>query len=212
MIIKIIYWGEFMAKVFFKSHNKEVECEVGEKLLDVARNADIFIDAPCNGNQSCGKCKVKLLEGKCDTEKTVHISDEEWQQGYILACSTKVTEDMVIEVPSKLSSSMHEMKIEGSDKKVDQKLYNRGRKFLDDNGLTYTDFFAKVYFVDNIKMLGRVLFSNYYFYFILAGFVLLIGMISAILLSKESNKTIRRYQLVYQQLSRDVSNAVFLVH
>ena len=84
--------------------------------------------------------------------------------------------------------------------------------FLADNGLTYTDFFAKVYFVDNIKMLGRVLFSNYYFYFILAGFVLLIGMISAILLSKESNKTIRRYQLVYQQLSRDVSNAVFLVH
>ena len=84
--------------------------------------------------------------------------------------------------------------------------------FLVDNGLTYTDFFAKVYFVDNIKMLGRVLFSNYYFYFILAGFVLLIGMISAILLSKESNKTIRRYQLVYQQLSRDVSNAVFLVN
>ena len=84
--------------------------------------------------------------------------------------------------------------------------------FLADNGLTYTDFFAKVYFVDNIKMLGRVLFSNYYFYFILAGFVLLIGMISAILLSKESNKTIRRYQLVYQQLSRVVSNAVFFVY
>ena len=51
MIIKIIYWGEFMAKVFFKWHNKEVECEVGEKLLDVARNADIFIDAHCKGNQ-----------------------------------------------------------------------------------------------------------------------------------------------------------------
>ena len=52
-----------MTKVFFKSHNKEVECEVGENLLDVARKADIFIDAPCNGSQSCGKCKVKLLEG-----------------------------------------------------------------------------------------------------------------------------------------------------
>jgi len=80
------------------------------------------------------------------------------------------------------------------------------------NDLVYTDFFSKIYYVDNIKMLGRVIFTDYYFYFILAGFVLLIGMISAILLSKESNKTIRRYQLVYQQLSRDVSNAVFLVH
>lgn len=76
----------------------------------------------------------------------------------------------------------------------------------------YHNWFAQLYFVDNIKMLGQVLFNVYYFYFILAGFVLLVGMISAILLSKESNRTIRRYQLVYQQLSREVTNAVFLVH
>lgn len=80
------------------------------------------------------------------------------------------------------------------------------------NGVEYVDFFSKIIYIDNIKMIGQVIFTNYYFYFILAGFILLIGMISAILLSKESNKSIRRYQLVYQQLSRDVSNAVFLVH
>lgn len=125
-----------MAKVFFKSHNKEVECEVGENLLEVARKNDIFIDAPCNGSQSCGKCKVKLLQGKCNTEKTVHITDEEWQQGYVLACVTKVTEDIVIEVPSKLSSSMHGMKIEGVGKKVDKKLYERGKHLLEDNELS----------------------------------------------------------------------------
>lgn len=163
MILKIIYWGEIMAKVIFKPQGKEIECEVGEKLLDVARKADIFIDAPCNGSQSCGKCKVKLLDGKCDTEKTVHISDEEWNQGYILACATKVTEDIVIEVPSKLSSSMHGMKIEGSDKKVDQKLFERGRKFLEDNGLTYATNIEKRYMEldkpsldDNISDVDRI--------------------------------------------------------
>lgn len=163
MILKIIYWGEIMAKVIFKPQGKEIECEVGEKLLDVARKADIFIDAPCNGSQSCGKCKVKLLDGKCDTEKTVHISDEEWNQGYILACATKVTEDIVIEVPSKLSSSMHGMKIEGSDKKVDQKLFERGRKFLEDNGLTYSTNIEKRYMEldkpsldDNISDVDRI--------------------------------------------------------
>lgn len=76
----------------------------------------------------------------------------------------------------------------------------------------YHNWFAELYYIDNIKMLGQVLFNVYYFYFILAGFVLLLGMISAILLSKESNRTVRRYQLVYQQISRDVANAVFLVH
>ena len=49
-----------MVKVTFTSHNKEIYCNKGDKLLDVARNADIFIDAPCNGNVSCGKCKVRL--------------------------------------------------------------------------------------------------------------------------------------------------------
>lgn len=83
--------------------------------------------------------------------------------------------------------------------------------FLNTN-LTYINWFSNLYYIDNIKMLGQVIFNNYYFYFILSGFVLLIGMISAILLSKESNKVVRRYQLVYQQLSREVSNAVFLVH
>ena len=78
--------------------------------------------------------------------------------------------------------------------------------------LTYTNWFSNLYYIDNIKMVGQVIFNTYYFYFILSGFVLLIGMISAILLSKESNKVVRRYQLVYQQLSREVSNAVFLVH
>ena len=152
-----------MAKVIFKPQGKEIQCEVGERLLDVARKADIFIDAPCNGSQSCGKCKVKLLEGKCDTEKTVHISDEEWEQGYILACATKVTEDIAIEVPSKLSSSMHGMKIEGSDKKVDQKLFERGRKFLEDNGLTYSTNIEKKYMEldkpsldDNISDVDRI--------------------------------------------------------
>ena len=163
MILKIIYWGEIMAKVIFKPYGKEIKCEFGENLLDVARKADIFIDAPCNGSQSCGKCKVKLLDGKCDTEKTVHISDDECEQGYILACATKVTEDIVIEVPSKLSSSMHGMKIEGSDKKVDQKLFERGRKFLEDNGLAYSTNIEKKYIElekpsldDNISDVDRI--------------------------------------------------------
>ena len=78
--------------------------------------------------------------------------------------------------------------------------------------IAYNNWFSKLYFIDIIKMIGQVIFNNYYFYFILSGFVLLIGMLSAILLSKESNKVVRRYQLVYQQLSREVSNAVFLVH
>ena len=134
-----------MAKVYFKSHNKEVECSAGENLLDVARKSDIFIDAPCNGAKSCGKCKMKLLEGKCNTEKTIHISDTELEQGYILACATKITEDIVIDIPSKLSSSMHGMKIEGTGKIIDKELFSKARALIEENGLSCSNNVEKKY-------------------------------------------------------------------
>lgn len=134
-----------MIKVIFKSHNKEVYCNKGDNLLEVARNADIFIDAPCGGNVSCGKCKVKLLKGNVDSEKTLHIKDEEWEQGYILACNTKVIDNIEIEVPSKLSSSMHGMKIEGSDKKKDREIFDRAKNIIKTHNLDFKTNIEKTY-------------------------------------------------------------------
>ena len=33
-------------------------------LLEAARSANVAIDAPCSGNGSCGKCRVKILSGE----------------------------------------------------------------------------------------------------------------------------------------------------
>ncbi|WP_317852252.1 2Fe-2S iron-sulfur cluster binding domain-containing protein [Paraclostridium sp. AKS81] len=49
-----------MVKVKILSHKKEIECNKEDNLLEVLRENDIFIDAPCNGSMVCGKCKVKL--------------------------------------------------------------------------------------------------------------------------------------------------------
>ena len=152
-----------MIKVNFKSHNKEVYCNKGDNLLELARKEGIFIDAPCNGSVSCGKCKLKLLNGNVDTEKTLHLKDEEWQQGYILACNTKVIEDIDIEVPSKLSSSMYGMKIEGSDKTKDKEIFNRARQLIEDNDFKFNTNIEKLYIElehptidDNISDIDRI--------------------------------------------------------
>lgn len=150
-----------MIKVLFKSHDKEVYCNKGELLLDVARKADIFIDAPCNGNVSCGKCKVKLLNGKVDTEKTRHISDDEIKQGYILACNSRVVSDIEVDVPSKLSSSMHGMKIEGGGK--DEAIFNRAKEIAENHDLRFCTNIRKKYIElseptldDNISDVDRI--------------------------------------------------------
>lgn len=54
-----------MYKVTFKFENSEdvtVFAAFGESLLEVARKTNVAIDAPCSGNASCGKCRVKLVE------------------------------------------------------------------------------------------------------------------------------------------------------
>ena len=134
-----------MFKVSFKSHGKEIYCKEGDLLLDVAREASIFIDAPCNGNISCGKCKVKLLSGKVDTEKTRHISDDEIKQGYVLACNSKVISDIEIDVPSKLSSSMDKMIIEGGQKEKDEAIFNRAKNIAKEHNLEFKINISKKY-------------------------------------------------------------------
>ena len=54
----------------------------GSNLLEIAREANVAIDAPCSGNAACGKCKVQLVNGSLDYPKTIHISDEEFAQGW----------------------------------------------------------------------------------------------------------------------------------
>ena len=53
-----------MANVVFHFENGEkvtVSTMLGENLLETARKSNVVIDAPCSGNGSCGKCRVKFL-------------------------------------------------------------------------------------------------------------------------------------------------------
>ena len=82
----------------------------GETLLETARAANVAIDAPCSGNGSCGKCRVKLLEGTVEGLQTGHISDEEYADGWRLSCASKVSSDVTVLVPDIASAYQSRMK------------------------------------------------------------------------------------------------------
>ncbi|MCK4378472.1 MAG: 2Fe-2S iron-sulfur cluster binding domain-containing protein, partial [Deltaproteobacteria bacterium] len=71
----------------------------GENLLRVAMAAGVHINASCGGNGTCGKCKVIIDKGKVESEHSEKLSDEQWQQGYRLACRTKVIDNLTITIP-----------------------------------------------------------------------------------------------------------------
>ncbi len=79
-------------------------------LLTVARDANVAIDAPCSGNGSCGKCKVKLISGELFSPQTGHISDEEYADGWRLSCGSKILSDVTILVPDIASAYQSRMK------------------------------------------------------------------------------------------------------
>ena len=52
-----------MFKVTFSFEDGSVVehfANAGDNLLELAREANVAIDAPCSGNASCGKCRVQL--------------------------------------------------------------------------------------------------------------------------------------------------------
>ena len=102
-----------MSKVIFQIEGAAqvaMECNDGENLLELARRANVAIDAPCSGNGSCGKCRVKILEGQVESLPSRHISEEEYQEGWRLSCSCKVKGDCTVFVPDIASAYQSRMK------------------------------------------------------------------------------------------------------
>ena len=96
-----------MPKVSFRISEKEtidVSVETGERLMDIARYSGIYIDAPCSGNGTCGKCRIQILSGDAQSSPSRHITDEDYSAGWRLACETRVTEDVTVMVPETASA------------------------------------------------------------------------------------------------------------
>ena len=69
----------------------------GTTLLDAVRTAGISLDSPCSGNGTCGKCRIRILEGETQTGKLDALKPEDAAKGLTLACQNIVTGPVTIE-------------------------------------------------------------------------------------------------------------------
>ncbi len=102
-----------MPKVIFQIEDGSevvMECQNGDNLLELARRGNVAIDAPCSGNGSCGKCRVKLISGEVESIPSRHISEEEYEAGWRLSCNCKVKGDCTVFVPDIASAYQSRMK------------------------------------------------------------------------------------------------------
>lgn len=97
----------------------------GENLLQVARKANVAIDAPCSGNGSCGKCRVKLLSGQVNSPASRHISQEEFDAGWRLACISQVVDNATVLVPDISSAYRDRMRVADLDSKKEIEIFEK---------------------------------------------------------------------------------------
>ena len=71
-----------------------------KSLLEILRRNGAHFKVECGGMGTCGKCKVKFLEGATPVtiQDMTHISQEELDEGYRLACKSFPSEDVVVEL------------------------------------------------------------------------------------------------------------------
>lgn len=95
--------------VKFEPQGKTVFVLKGTKLVEAAVGAGIAMNSPCGGRGTCGKCRVRVIEGADAPTDAEHnlLTAADLDSGERLACQTTVTSPMTVEVPdtSQLAST-----------------------------------------------------------------------------------------------------------
>ncbi|TFG60495.1 MAG: 2Fe-2S iron-sulfur cluster binding domain-containing protein, partial [Spirochaetales bacterium] len=82
---------EKTSTLVFLPRNEKRESETGDSILATAIKAGINLGQHCGGNGRCGKCRIRVVSGRCseagEREKSV-LHETDLDSGTRLACQT----------------------------------------------------------------------------------------------------------------------------
>lgn len=101
-------------KVKFLPDNKTIVVNSGSTLLEAVEKAGIVINSLCGGEGLCDQCRLQIIDGKTrmDAHDIAVFSREEIQQGYVLACQTKINGDLTVMIPPKSRLELEKIEVE----------------------------------------------------------------------------------------------------
>jgi uncharacterized 2Fe-2S/4Fe-4S cluster protein (DUF4445 family) len=86
-------------KVTFLPYDITNEVSAGQSIIRAAMEAGVHINASCGGDGVCGKCRVLIEQGDVQGGISEHLSAEDRDKGYRLACKSQAAGDVVIRIP-----------------------------------------------------------------------------------------------------------------
>jgi len=101
-------------RIVFQPSGRRGDIEKGKTLLEASQELGVDINALCGGKGMCGKCKVKIEEGRFEKlgiqssmahltawqpSEEKFIDQKEKAEGYRLACAAKLKGDVLVYLP-----------------------------------------------------------------------------------------------------------------
>ena len=86
-------------KIVFLPHETEITVPDGETIIHAAMEAGVHVNASCGGEGVCGKCRVRVEEGKVEGGVSEKLSQEDQDKGFRLACQAHAKSDLIIRIP-----------------------------------------------------------------------------------------------------------------
>ncbi len=71
----------------------------GQNIYSALKSSGIYLVAPCGGKGTCGKCRVKVIEGNTNIISYGKLTQKERESNIVLACQTTALSDLLIEIP-----------------------------------------------------------------------------------------------------------------
>lgn len=81
------------------STGEVIKIEEGQTILDALKGAEFYLVASCGGKGTCGKCRIRIIEGSIDTKTFGKLTPQERKKGFVLACQTIAFSDLILEIP-----------------------------------------------------------------------------------------------------------------
>src|SRR5438874_3046602 len=91
-------------EVTYLPYDRTTRVPAGTTVFSAAHWIGLPIDSTCGGRGTCGKCKVRIVNGLTDAETADHrqLRPQEIEEGWRLSCQARIYEDMTCEVPQLL--------------------------------------------------------------------------------------------------------------
>ncbi len=87
-------------KVTFLPDNAAIDVDANTGLFRAAKAAGVYVLSSCGGKGNCGKCKVIVKQGGVESGKSrSFLTAEEAERGYVLACLSRIKDNLTIEIP-----------------------------------------------------------------------------------------------------------------